>query len=299
MIEILSVRAWALETKFFDRMAPMVLHRLSMGKDLGALLSPMPSTPQVAAGQVYQVNTNLFYSEEDGYFFQGEENQIISRTSLAGTVTKSGGMCAYGTKQLGSQLLLKDQKKNVAAHLIEIDSPGGAVDGTPEFAGIIAGLKKPVVAYVDNMAASAAYWIASQTDHIVTNSQNYTQVGSIGTLAVLANEREYLKKEGIKVEIIRATASVDKARLNSIEEWPEESLAQLQAELDQINGDFIRAVNTGRNGKLFTMGEDIFTGRMYDQRKALALGMIDQIGTLDDAIAMARTLSRNTKTTNK
>lgn len=295
MIEILSVKAWALETRFFNRLAPSVLGWMNGGRDISALISKA-DTPKIEAGQVYQVNQDLFYSNEDGYFFQDGDDQIIPRTSLKGVVTKEGGLCSIGTRQLGQMMQLNDKKKNVSAHLIEIDSPGGAVDGTPELGNIIAGLNKPVIAYVDNMAASAAYWVASQADRIITNSQNYTEVGSIGTLAVLANEKEYLKKQGMKVEIIRATKSVDKARLNSIEDWPEESMNELQQDLDRINGDFINTVNTGRNGKLFTMGEDIFTGRMYDQRRALALGMIDQVGTFEEALTTARNLARNHKT---
>jgi protease-4 len=232
MIEILSVKAWALESRFFNRLAPAVLGWMSGGRDISALISKA-DTPKIEAGKTYQVNQDLFFSNEDGYFFQDEEDQIIPRTSLKGVVTKEGGLCSIGTRQLGQMMQLNDRKKNVSAHLIEIDSPGGAVDGTPELCNIIAGLDKPVIAYVDNMAASAAYWIASQADHIITNSQNYTEVGSIGTLAVLANEKEYLKKQGMKVEIIRATKSVDKARLNSIEDWPEESMAELQQDLDR------------------------------------------------------------------
>jgi signal peptide peptidase SppA len=298
MIEILSVKAWALESRFFNRLAPAVLGWMSGGRDISALISKA-DTPKIEAGKTYQVNQDLFFSNEDGYFFQDEEDQIIPRTSLKGVVTKEGGLCSIGTRQLGQMMQLNDQKKNVSAHLIEIDSPGGAVDGTPELGNIIAGLDKPVIAYVDNMAASAAYWIASQADHIITNSQNYTEVGSIGTLAVLANEKEYLKKQGMKVEIIRATKSVDKARLNSIEDWPEESMAELQQDLDRINGDFINTVNTGRNGKLFTMGEDIFTGRMYDQRRALALGMVDQVGTFEEALITARNLAKTYKNKTK
>jgi len=279
-------------------MAPLVLSRLEAGKDLEALISRNP-VPTVQPGEVFQVNSNLFFSQEDGYFFQDDQEGIIPQVSLNGVMSKSGGLCSEGSRQLGSQMRMNDKKKNVSAHLIKIDSPGGAVDGTPEFASIVANLKKPVVAFVDSMAASAAYWVASQTDHIVTNSQNYTAIGSIGTLSILTNEMEALKKRGVKVEIMRATASVDKARLNSVEEWPEESLQERQKFLDQVNGDFINDVNSGRNGKLFTMGEDIFTGRMYDQRKALSLGMIDQIGTLEDAIQAARNLAKSHKTTTK
>lgn len=301
MFEILTVKAWALETRFFNRMAPHVLHRIATGKDISGLIKNTEvSNPEIKAGEVYKVNKNLHFTRELGYVYLGEEEDtFISRNSLNGVVSKNGDMCGYGTRQLGQKMLMDDDRKNISAHIIEIDSPGGDVDGTPEFANIISKLTKPVVAYVDGMAASAAYWIASQTSHIVTNVNNYTQVGSIGTLIILYNESEYLKKEGIQIEIMRASRSTDKARLNPYEEWPEESLQEMQDRLDLINTGFIKGVNTGRNGKLFTMGEDIFTAKMYDQKRALALGMIDQIGTLDDAIVSARKLAKQHKTTIK
>lgn len=296
MIEILSTKAWALETKFFNTIAPLVLHRLSLGKDLSPLIQEDRFKPsayyEYDPNKVYDIDRNLKYSGKNGYFFDGEDETIIPLTRVKGVVSKDGGMCSIGTSQMGAKMEMDDLRKDVSAHIIQLDSPGGAVDGTPEFASIIAGLQKPVIAFVDGMAASAAYWIASQTKHIITNSKNYTEVGSIGTLCMLASEKEYLKKQGLHVEIMRADRSVDKARLNSVEDWPKESLEKLQADLNQINEDFIRNVNSGRNGKLFTMGEDIFTGKMYDQQRALALGMIDQIGTLDDAIEKARQLAR-------
>lgn len=305
MFEILTVKAWALETRFFNRMAPHVLHRIATGKDLGPLIQENQFKPasywdDYDPTKVIQVNKNLFYSGVNGYFYKDGEESIMPVNSLKGVVMKDSQMCGpTGTAALAQKMLMDDEKPNVSAHFLLVDSPGGAVDGTPEVSAIIAGLKKPVIAFVDGYAASAAYWIASQTSLIVTNSRNYTEVGSIGTLVVLTNESEYLKKEGLKVEIMRATKSTDKARLNSIEEWPEESLQEMQNKLNVINSGFIKAVNTGRNGKLFTLTEDIFTAKMYDQKRALQLGMIDQIGTLDDAIASARKLAKQHKTTIK
>jgi protease-4 len=277
---------------------------MAYGKDLGYLVTKDSFKPSAFydsnPNEVFQIDRNLFYSEVNGRFFKDGEENIIPFISLKGVVMKDSEMCGpEGTSSIAKKMQMNDDKDNVSAHFIKVDSPGGAVDGTMEFASVVAGLTKPVVAFVDNMSASAAYWIASQASHIVTNSKNFTEIGSIGTLCILTNESEYLKKEGMKIEIMRASKSVDKARLNSIEEWPESSLEELQKELNTINTQFIKGVNTGRNGKLQTMGEDIFTGRMYDQKRALALGMIDQIGTLEDAIQVARKLSKSHKTTIK
>lgn len=294
MINLLQTKAWALESRFFNRISPLILHRLASGGDITNLIRK-ESTPDIKAGQVYQVTPNLYYSREDGYHFLGEEEDtIISRMSINGGVSKGGDLCSYGTADMGNQLLKNDAKKNVIAHILEIDSPGGAVDGTPELANIIANLKKPVVSYVDGMMASAAYWLGSQSSYIVTNINNYTEVGSIGTLCMLMNEQGWLKKEGLKVEIMRAEQSKDKARLNSFEDWPKDSIDELQEDLNQITDDFIAVVTKGRNGKLSSI-ENIFTGKMYSQSKAMDQGMIDKIGTLEDAIQAAKDISKNKK----
>ena len=293
MIDLLSTKAWMFESRFFAQMSPLVLHRISNGRDISTLIT-REDTPKVEAGEVERVGKNLYYSWEDGYFYPGaEEDTIISRTRINGAITKAGGLCSYGTQRLGNMLQMADEKKKVVGHILEIDSPGGAVDGTPELGNIIANLQKPVVAYVDGMMASAAYWLGSQANWIVTNQNNYTEVGSIGTLCMLVNEAGYLKKEGLKVEILRAEQSKDKARLNSIEAWPKANLEELQQDLNQITSDFIATVNKGRNGKLMTIGEDIFTGKMYDQHRALSLGMIDQVGSLEDAIKAVNQIAFN------
>lgn len=283
-------------------MAPIILHRLGMGKGIEDLITAkqdIGAWSDYDPDEVHRVGKFLNYSMRNGYFFNSDQkDQIISLTRIDGTITKNGGMCSDGTSHIGTKLSLKDENEKVAAHIIQFDSPGGAVDGTPELGSIIANLSKPVIAFVDNMAASAAYWLASQSSYIVTNALNYTQVGSIGTLCMMVDQQGWLKKEGLKVSIMRAKESVDKARLNGMEPWPEESLAELQEELNAINADFIGAVKSGRNGKLSTiLSEDIFTGKMYSQQDALRLGMIDQIGTIETAIQAANSIARNKKST--
>lgn len=295
MTEIFSTKAWALESRFFDSIAPVVMHRLATGRDL-SFLQAAHTTPQVKAGESIQVSPSLFYDYENGYHAKDSDGSIMPLTRITGTIQKVG-MCGPGTRSMGERLQLNDAKPHVKGHLLYVDSPGGAVDGTPEFGSVIANLEKPVVAFVDGMAASAAYWIASQADFIVANANNITEVGSIGTLCMLVNQSEWLKKEGIKLEIMRAEKSKDKARLNAYEEWPEEELAALQEDLNEINQLFISAVTNGRAGKLRTGSEDIFTGKMYKKEKALEMGMVDKIGSMQDAINAVRNISLNRKST--
>lgn len=295
MTDLLHTKAWALESKFFDSVAPVVLHRLATGRDL-SILQSSHQTPEIKAGETVQVSPVLFFDWDNGYHAKDPDGSIIPMTRITGTIQKVG-MCGPGTRAWGEKLQLNDSKPNVKGHLLYIDSPGGAVDGTPEFGSVIAGLQKPVVSYVDGMAASAAYWIASQSKYIIANVNNITEVGSIGTLCMLMNQGEWLKKEGIKVEIMRAERSKDKARLNSFEDWPEEEMKARQDYLNEINELFIASVNRGRGPRLQAGAEDIFTGKMYKKEKALELGMIDKIGTLADAIAAVRNIALNQKTT--
>lgn len=295
MTELFSTKAWALESRFFDSIAPVVMHRLATGRDL-SILQAAHTTPQVKAGESVQVSPSLFFDYENGYHAKDSDGSIMPLTRITGTIQKVG-MCGPGTRAMGERLQLNDSKPHIKGHLLYIDSPGGAVDGTPEFGSVIANLEKPVVAYVDGMAASAAYWIASQADFIVANANNITEVGSIGTLCMLVNQSEWLKKEGIKLEIMRADKSKDKARLNAYEEWPEEELADLQEDLNEINQLFISNVTNGRAGKLRTGSEDIFTGKMYKKEKALEMGMVDKIGSMQDAINAVRNISLNRKST--
>jgi protease-4 len=202
-------------------------------------------------------------------------------------MTKRGSMSAYGSQSIGKFIEKANASPKVNSILMVFDGPGGAVDGTPELGNAIANSKKPIIGFVDGMAASAHYWTASQTAYLVGNSQNYTEVGSIGVLTMLVSQQEWLVKQGLKVEIMRAEQSVDKALLNSIEEWPAAAKAELQLQLNEIAADFKATVIAGRGSRLSTGEEDIFTGKMYSLDKAIELGMVDYAMTLAEAVDFA------------
>ena len=99
--------------------------------------------------------------------------------------------------------------KNIKGVVLKIDSGGGSGDAMRLMADTISDRNKPVVAFIDDNACSAAYGIASGCDIVVANS-NTAYVGSIGTYISIADYTEYLKKEGISIIEVYATASKDK-----------------------------------------------------------------------------------------
>jgi protease-4 len=210
---------------------------------------------------------------------------------IQGTVQKRGGYCSLGTKDLVAQLDAANRDPEISAIVLDIDSPGGQVDGTEELAFAVASSSKPVVAYIDGLGASAAYWIASQASHIFINSASTGYAGSLGVLCMSVFQGAFLEKQGIKVEILRSTRATDKARMNPVEEMSADVRAAVQADLDQIGETFIESVQKGRAGKLSTK-EDVFTGKVYKGSDAKKHGLVDAIGSLQDAVNHAAKLAQ-------
>jgi len=188
-----------------------------------------------------------------------------------------------------------NSKKHIKGAVAIADGPGGSVSGTPQLGSTISESQKPIIAFVDGMAASAHYWTVSQADYIMGNEQEFTEVGSIGVLCGLISYEEALQKEGIKYEIKRAAQSVDKALLNQVEPWPEQSIEELENELNEMDNAFISTVARGRNMETIQKdgllnidigGEIITSGKMYDLDQAMELGMVDYKGRLEDAIML-------------
>lgn len=285
MHEILTARAWALESSFFDRISPHVIKAIQNGKSLDHLVKTPEEKAKAMSG-------SLEWDDKVGAPVVITDNhKRIGLVSVIGTMTKRGDLCSYGMKHLGGKIARMNASEGIDAIVVEFDTPGGTVDGTPEFGKILKNSQKPIVSYMDGMMCSAGYWAGSQTSYIIANANNPGMIGSIGTLCMHIDQSEYLKKEGLKVEIIRAEQSKDKARGNSIEGLPDDARAQLIQELNQITESFIATVREGRGDRLKAGKEDIFTGKVYDEKKALQLGMIDALGTFQDAINKAEELA--------
>lgn len=170
----------------------------------------------------------------------------------------------------------------VSAIVLDVDSPGGQVSGVEELTQKIynARGKKPVVAVVDHMMASAAYWIGSAADEIVISPS--AMAGSIGVFAVHQDVSAMLEKDGVKMSLI--SAGKYKVEGNPYEPLGDEARAAIQDRVDQTYNTFIEAVARNRGVKPAYVRSDFGEGRMLDARKAVAVGMADRIGTLEETV---------------
>jgi signal peptide peptidase SppA len=191
---------------------------------------------------------------------------------------------------VSTELLLRDfaaalADPDVLAILLDVDSPGGAIGGLETLSEHIYSARgiKPIVAHAADTMASAAYWIGSAADTILAESTSI--VGSIGVLTVHQDVSRSDEKAGLKRTYI--TAGRYKAVGNDAEPLSTEARQQIQAQLDFFYGLFVNTVARNRGVDLDTAYDSMADGRTFIGRQALEAGLIDSIGTIDDALITA------------
>lgn len=170
----------------------------------------------------------------------------------------------------------------ISAIVLDVDSPGGSVFGIQELADTIANARgrKPVVAVANSLAASAAYWIASQADELVVTPGG--QVGSIGVIAAHDDVSKAAEAKGLKRTYV--TAGKYKAEGNPYEPLGDEARATMQEMVDAYYERFVAAVARGRGVTASAVEQGFGQGRVVVAAEAVRRGMADREETLQAAI---------------
>lgn len=162
--------------------------------------------------------------------------------------------------------------------LMVVDSPGGVTTGVSDMAKQIASSGKPVTAFVPGIAASAAYWLASQASSIVMDDT--ALVGSIG---IVVSGSQQIQADGsgrMNVDITSSNAPNKRLDVTS-----EQDQAQIRAMLDEVEAVFLGAVASGRNTSVDSVKQNFGQGGMKAAKSAVASGMADRIDTLSNTLA--------------
>jgi protease-4 len=173
--------------------------------------------------------------------------------------------------------------------VLRINSPGGVVAPTQELHDAVLRLRqagKPVVASLGSVAASGGYYVAVACDQIYANPGTLT--GSIGVIIQLANFEHLLKKVGVDYVVVKAGQFKDIGNF-SRRMTPEERRV-LQSLLDDVHGQFIGAVAAGRGLEQGAV-RGFADGRIFSGAQAKGLRMVDELGSLEEAINTAATLA--------
>jgi protease-4 len=172
----------------------------------------------------------------------------------------------------------------VKAIVLRVDSPGGGVGASQEIYQEVVKAKKVkrVVASFGGVAASGGYYVACGADKIVANPGTIT--GSIGVVMQFANLEELLKKIGYKGYVIKSGTHKDIG--SPFREMSPEEKELLQEVIDTVHQQFIKAVADGRKLPIEKVTV-IADGRIFAGEQALNLGLVDQLGNLEDTIELA------------
>lgn len=205
---------------------------------------------------------------------------ISHRTNVMADISGPGGTsCQQFTKQFRQAL----NDPNCKAIVIDVDSPGGTVDGVAELAEEIyqARGKKQITAVSDCLMASAAYWIGSAATELVVSPSSMT--GSIGVYTSHEDDSQCLEQYGVKVTLV--SAGKYKTEGNPFEPLGDEARAAMQQFVDGYYDLFVKAVAKGRGVKADDVRNGFGQGRIVGATQAVKLGMADRVGTLDDVLS--------------
>ena len=298
MLELLQYRAWALAESYFNRMYPVVQDAIRSGHNL--------VVKKTIEDYVNTIQSHLFAEDNPGdvqitFARDSATNLPIARANgknialipIIGPLSKYGDLCSIGMQDYQRLINIINTTASIDGGVMIMDTPGGTVDGTPEFGLAIKNSKKPMGVFGDHQVASAGLWLASQAAVIIGNKNNPTEFGSIGVLMGLPNYDNMMKAGNYPVvEIFRASQSKEKALVNPYEAISDSSREKLQSSLDSIASDFIGTVKAGRGDKLDTKAEGLFAGRMFSANDAKKIGLIDSVGTLQTAVNKVAELAR-------
>jgi signal peptide peptidase SppA len=202
---------------------------------------------------------------------------VVPKASLFSEV--SGATSVEGFRAMFREALTAE---DVAAIVMDVDSPGGMVEGVTELAGEIRAARgrKPIVAVANLEANSAAYWLASQADEIVVSQSS--RIGSIGVYTAHEDRSVEGEQKGVKTTLV--SAGKFKAEGNPFAPLSDEALAHMQSLVDSYYGMFVHDVAKGRKVPVDDVRSGFGEGRVVTAKDAVETGMADRMGSLEQVI---------------
>jgi signal peptide peptidase SppA len=213
------------------------------------------------------------------------DGQQVAVIRLGGLLMKQVSSMTNGTSTVQARRDIRQAARDskVSAILLVVDSPGGTVSGTSDLAADVraAAQQKPTWTFIEDLCASAAYFVASQTEKVYANSRS-ALVGSIGTVLALYDMSRKAAAEGVETVVFatgdhKGTGIPGAAITASQRE-------KIQGMVVQMQRDFDSAVQTGRRLTAEQL-QNVRTGQVWPADQAQELGLIDGVKSLDSTLA--------------
>lgn len=210
----------------------------------------------------------------------------------SGAITSGdGGASLMGGESVGSDTLVKairqaDSDKSVVAIVLRVDSPGGSALASDQIWRAVQKCEKPIVASMGDVAASGGYYISMGCDKIFAEPGTIT--GSIGVVGGKIVLRGLYDKVGLSTDTI--SRGKNSGLLSEMSLFSESERAVWKKMMEEIYRQFLTKAAAGRKMEVAKL-EALAGGRVWTGRQAKANGLIDELGTLHDAVQAAKQLA--------
>ena len=222
-----------------------------------------------------------------------KNKNIIGVVSIAGTILDGNQPRGNAGGENISELIKKARnEKNLKALVLRVNTPGGSAFASEIIREQILAIKErdiPVVVSMGGVAASGGYWVSADSDYIFAHDSTVT--GSIGVAAILFDAQNTIQKIGLNEDGIENSPYGGGLNNSVLLSSPSEEVVELiQGVVDTLYENFIEIVANGRSISI-EEADLIAKGRVWSGKDALEVGLIDQIGSFDDAVEKAQNLA--------
>ena len=255
--------------------------------DHDALVSKLGSLAQVpATSKLKLIPFAAYATAKKGIELPGRNNVAIIYAN--GDIVEGKGYDGVAGDRYVK--IIDDVRKDptVKAVVLRVNSPGGSVSASEKIRQALQLLKaeKPLVASYGNYAASGGFWISAGCEKVYSDANTIT--GSIGVFSMIPEFSRVTKKFGVSVETVGSNKHSD--MFSMMRPFDSKELAYMQASVEDIYESFVNLVAEGR-GLEPARVDQIAQGRVWMGSDALSLSLVDETGTLEDAIAYAAGLA--------
>lgn len=217
-----------------------------------------------------------------------EPGATVAVVYAEGEIVDGGSPDQVAANELVPVLADLRDDDEVAAVVLRINSPGGSASASEFILREVEMLaaQKPLIVSMGDVAASGGYWIASRANEIYAEPGTIT--GSIGVFGMFPNVAQLADTLGVDIETVETGPHAN--MFSPFQPMSPGSLASVQASVDRVYDAFLDRVSSGRSLDREAVHE-IAQGRVWTGRHAYTLGLVDELGSLDDAVKRAAELA--------
>lgn len=292
LISNILASPWFIQRSWADAQLPLVIALLK-----GQNVSFVQRTGNEGVEQPFALDASTM-ERYDLYTYNGMPNPNLPPNSvgvlpITGPLTHYNGDCGEPGMIQRTNWLMDMQKRDHIGSVVQlIDTPGGEARAAHGYTTMMAKSKKPILSYVDSSCFSLGMWFSSGSKETWL-SNPLAQMGSVGSLCMLADFSGYLEKEGIKVHEIYAPQSGDKNK--DYRDALQGDYTAIQENLKMHVDAFINYVATQRGEKATANAKAWNSGKVFTAAEAVKIGLADGVKDLNQVVSKAAWLAKRNK----